>query len=80
MEVTMQPCETERSLAQVERDYILEMLTRCNGNRTRAARILGISVRGLRGKLRAYERDGVRVISPHPVSYNPRALSWRWLG
>lgn len=76
----MQPCETERSLAQVERDYILETLARCNGNRTRAARILGISVRGLRGKLRAYERDGVRVMSPYPVPCGPRELSWRWLG
>jgi len=42
------------SLDDVERDYILDVLRRCDGNRTRASKLLGISVRGLRIKLAAY--------------------------
>ena len=40
-----------RTVAEVERDLILETLKHCLGNRTRAANILGISIRTLRNKL-----------------------------
>ena len=40
-----------RTVAEVERGLILETLGHCLGNRTHAARILGISVRTLRNKL-----------------------------
>jgi transcriptional regulator with AAA-type ATPase domain len=45
----------------VERDLILETLTHCLGNRTRAAEILGISIRTLRNKLHDYRAQGVPV-------------------
>jgi DNA-binding NtrC family response regulator len=54
-----------RTVADVERDLILETLKRCLGNRTRAANILGISVRTLRNKLAVYAADGVRVPPPN---------------
>jgi DNA-binding NtrC family response regulator len=40
-----------RTVADVERDLILETLKHCLGNRTHAANILGISIRTLRNKL-----------------------------
>ncbi|MBI4865983.1 MAG: sigma-54-dependent Fis family transcriptional regulator [Candidatus Wallbacteria bacterium] len=47
------------SLADVEKMHILESLKEAGGNRTRAARSLGISVRHLRRKLHAYGyKDG----------------------
>jgi len=54
-----------RTVADVERDLILETLKRCLGNRTRAANILGISIRTLRNKLTVYAADGVRVPPPN---------------
>ncbi|MCX7916285.1 MAG: helix-turn-helix domain-containing protein, partial [Verrucomicrobiae bacterium] len=42
------------TLNELERDHILAALRRCNDNRTHAARILGISVRTLRNKLKEY--------------------------
>jgi DNA-binding NtrC family response regulator len=53
-----------RTVADVERDLILETLTHCLGNRTHAATILGISIRTLRNKLRDYSSAGVRVPPP----------------
>ncbi len=50
-----------RTVADVERDLILETLRHCLGNRTHAANILGISIRTLRNKLNEYAADGVRV-------------------
>jgi DNA-binding NtrC family response regulator len=50
-----------RTVADVERDLILETLTHCLGNRTHAAAILGISIRTLRNKLREYSAAGVKV-------------------
>ncbi len=49
---------TGQTLAEVEREYILATLARCGGNRSAAARILDISIRGLRGKLKRYAREG----------------------
>jgi two-component system response regulator FlrC len=53
-----------RTVADVERDLILETLKHCLGNRTHAANILGISIRTLRNKLNEYADDGVRVPPP----------------
>jgi two-component system response regulator FlrC len=53
-----------RTVAQVERDLILETLKHCLGNRTHAANILGISIRTLRNKLNEYASDGVPVPPP----------------
>jgi DNA-binding NtrC family response regulator len=50
-----------RKVEEVERELILETLTHCLGNRTRAAEILGISIRTLRNKLQEYRAAGVPV-------------------
>ena len=50
-----------RTVAEVERDLILETLKHCLGNRTHAANILGISIRTLRNKLNEYAGDGVAI-------------------
>lgn len=52
------------TVAEVERDLILETLNHCLGNRTHAANILGISIRTLRNKLRQYAGEGVKVPFP----------------
>jgi two-component system, response regulator FlrC len=46
-----------RTVADVERDLILDTLQHCLGNRTHAANILGISIRTLRNKLKLYAED-----------------------
>ncbi len=50
-----------RTIADVERDMILNTLDHCLGNRTHAANILGISIRTLRNKLHQYKDEGVDV-------------------
>jgi DNA-binding NtrC family response regulator len=64
-----------RKVEEVERELILETLTHCLGNRTRAAEILGISIRTLRNKLHDYRAQGVPVpvtsgaMMPAPMPY-----------
>ncbi|MBR0672976.1 sigma-54 dependent transcriptional regulator [Neoroseomonas soli] len=50
-----------RRMEEVERDLIIETLSHCLGNRTRAAEMLGISIRTLRNKLHEYRAAGVNV-------------------
>jgi len=50
-----------RRVEEVERDLIIETLSHCLGNRTRAAEMLGISIRTLRNKLHEYRAAGVAV-------------------
>jgi len=50
-----------RRMEDVERALILETLSHCLGNRTRAAEMLGISIRTLRNKLHEYRAAGVAV-------------------
>lgn len=50
-----------RSIADVERDMIINTLEHCLGNRTHAANILGISIRTLRNKLNQYKDEGVNI-------------------
>ena len=54
-----------RTVAAVERELILETLRHCRGNRTHAARILGISIRTLRNKLNEYAGDGMVIPETH---------------
>ncbi|HEY8565850.1 MAG TPA: sigma-54 dependent transcriptional regulator [Beijerinckiaceae bacterium] len=56
-----------RTVADVERDLILDTLDHCLGNRTHAAKILGISIRTLRNKLNEYTAEGVPVAEPGQV-------------
>ncbi|MCX7325601.1 MAG: sigma-54 dependent transcriptional regulator [Hyphomicrobiales bacterium] len=53
-----------RTVADVERDLILDTLDHCLGNRTHAAKILGISIRTLRNKLNEYTAVGVAIAEP----------------
>jgi two-component system, response regulator FlrC len=53
-----------QTVAEVEQTLILDTLDHCLGNRTHAARILGISIRTLRNKLNEYEGSGVQVPEP----------------
>lgn len=50
-----------RTLADVERDMIINTLDHCLGNRTHAANILGISIRTLRNKLNQYKDEGLSI-------------------
>jgi DNA-binding NtrC family response regulator len=54
-----------RTVADVERDLILETLKHCLGNRTHAAKILGVSIRTLRNKLNEYAGDGLAIPAPN---------------
>jgi DNA-binding NtrC family response regulator len=51
------------TVAEVERDLIIETLRAYDGNRTRAAKTLAISVRTLRNKINEYEAKGFDIPS-----------------
>ena len=45
------------TIEAIERELVLQTLARCHGNRTHAARVLGLSVRTMRNKIRQYATD-----------------------
>jgi len=53
-----------KTVAEVEKDLILDTLDHCLGNRTHAANILGISIRTLRNKLKLYSEQGTDIPAP----------------
>jgi len=52
--------------SNVERYLVLETLAHTHGNRTVAARLLGVSVRTLRNKITEYSAEGLDI--PHHES------------
>ncbi len=60
------------TVAEMERDLIIDTLEHCLGNRTHASTILGISIRTLRNKLKQYNAQGVAVPEP---GYEPRRVA-----
>ena len=56
-----------RTVADVERELIIDTVYHCLGNRTHAANILGISIRTLRNKLKQYGDEGQTI--PMPGEY-----------
>ena len=66
------------ALATIERELILQTLRCHQGNRTRAASVLRISVRSLRDKIRIYREEGEDVPPPASPSldYPSQPLTW----
>jgi len=60
----------------IERELVLQTLVSCHGNRTHAARVLGLSVRTMRNKIRQYATDGVDIRALLECGRrNPRCLT-----
>src|SRR5215217_2147454 len=57
-------------ISAVERDLVLETLAHTHGNRTLAARLLGVSVRTLRNRIAEYCVEG-RARTKQPVQLPP---------
>ena len=49
------------TVEEVERALVVQTLACCDGNRTQAARVLGLSVGMLRNKIRVYIAEGIEV-------------------
>jgi len=62
-----------KTVAEVEQGLIIDTLEHCLGNRTHAAKILGISIRTLRNKLNQYTEMGVSVPAPGEGGSQPIA-------
>jgi DNA-binding NtrC family response regulator len=63
------------TLRELEQQYILQTLDSVSGNRTQAARLLGISLRCLQYKLKAYRQGG-----PEPLGQFDRVSEGHPLG
>jgi len=61
-------------LRDVEQEYILRTLQETGGNRTRAARVLGISLRCLQYKLKAYAEGGSDISAQPHRAVEPQHL------
>jgi DNA-binding NtrC family response regulator len=58
------PAWVGRRLADVERELILDTLRFCFGNRTRAAKMLGVSIRTMRNRLKSFAAEGLNIPTP----------------
>jgi two-component system response regulator FlrC len=58
LEGNLSQCPAENgSIKDMEMDLILKTLENTNGNKTKAAKLLGVSVRTIRNKLNAYGKN-----------------------
>ena len=57
--------DNDATLAEAVRKHIILTLATCAGNRTHTAKILDISIRCLRDKLREYANAGIPVTEAH---------------
>lgn len=58
-------CNRFKALSDYVDDYVLLVLEACQGNRTVAARVLGISYRGLKYRLSEMRKQGIELpVSP----------------
>jgi len=57
------------TLQELEQRYILQTLARAGHNRTQAAKLLGISLRSLQYKLKAYRQDSLDPVTPFDGAY-----------
>jgi DNA-binding NtrC family response regulator len=64
IDVNMTCMSSQLTLAQLECEHILDTLNNCNGNRTCTAKVLDISIRCLRDKIRDYVQEGIKVPLP----------------
>ncbi|MGH9894986.1 MAG: helix-turn-helix domain-containing protein, partial [bacterium] len=64
------------TLRDLEQQYILQTLDGVGGNRTQAARLLGISLRCLQYKLKAYRQGGLEAMT----QFNPATETQHPLG
>ena len=55
------PLLVGHSVEEIERELVLHTLRHFEGNRMHAARVLGVSVRGLRNKISEYAAMGIVV-------------------
>lgn len=60
-QVNQKPVQVGMTVAEMEKQLIMETLKHTINNRTRAADILGISIRTLRNKLNEYKQSGMTV-------------------
>jgi len=60
-------CLVGHTVCEIERKLILHTLAYHNGGRTRAASVLGLSIRTLRNKIHEYEDRGIAVPTPGGV-------------
>ncbi len=60
----IEKCE-DFTLASVERQLILECLKQCEGNRTQAAKMMGVSIRTVRNKLIQYKDEACAEFSAY---------------
>ena len=58
-----------QTVAEMEQQLIIDTLEHCLGNRTHAAKILGISIRTLRNKLKDYTESGIAVPAPQGAAH-----------
>jgi two-component system response regulator FlrC len=49
------------SVKEMETKLVIDALKACNGNRTKAASLLGITVRTLRNKIKEYRAIGIDI-------------------